>query len=223
MDISAIRRAYRVWAPVYDPVWGSISNVSRRHAMDVIDRRHGHCLELGVGTGLSLPLYRKGMRVIGIDVSPDMLEKANQRIQAESIENAAGLSVMDARKMGFADGRFDVVVAMFVMRSVPEPERVVSEMERVCRPGGSIFLVNYIGRSGNLIRETEQHLAPLTRRLGWDPAFDYKKIFDRPLLRQVRSIPLRPGGLFTLLEFRREAKTLRPCDRETLQSVSAGG
>ena len=80
-------------------------------------------LEVGVGTGLSLPDYKPHLEVVGIDLSPEMLDKARERVEEEGLKHVTGLHEMDAGDLQFADCSFDTVVAMYVMTVVPEPAR----------------------------------------------------------------------------------------------------
>ena len=80
IEESAVLDAYRRWAPVYDYTFGLIAREGRRHAVEVINAREGRVLEVGVGTGLSLPDYEEHLEVVGIDLSPEMLEKARERV-----------------------------------------------------------------------------------------------------------------------------------------------
>ncbi|HEY7552807.1 MAG TPA: class I SAM-dependent methyltransferase, partial [Hyphomicrobiaceae bacterium] len=119
MDEAAVRSAYRRWAPVYDNTFGLVAAEGRKHAVEIINRTSGRVLEVGVGTGLSLPSYRRDLQIVGIDLSPEMLEKARERVAAEGLRNVAGLHEMDAGDLKFPDSAFDTVVAMYVMTVVP--------------------------------------------------------------------------------------------------------
>ena len=134
MDAASVRHAYRRWAPVYDFTFGQVADAGRRHAVKIINERQGSVLEVGVGTGLSFPCYGSHLTITGIDLSPEMLEKAQTRIERHKLGNVAGLHEMDASALSFPDESFDTVVAMYVMTVVPEPARVMRELERVCAP-----------------------------------------------------------------------------------------
>ena len=112
MDEEAVRDAYRRWAPVYDYTFGKVSTAGRRHAVEVINGSHGKVLEVGVGTGLSLPDYNPNLEITGIDLAPEMLDKARARVKSEGLKNVAGLYEMDASNLQFPDNTFDTVVAM---------------------------------------------------------------------------------------------------------------
>ncbi|MBC4014484.1 methyltransferase domain-containing protein [Siccirubricoccus deserti] len=199
MDAEAVREAYRRWAGVYDGVFGAISGAGRRRAVEAVNRLPGQrVLEVGVGTGLALPLYAPQKRVVGIDLSRDMLQRAQQRVREDRLRNVAGLVEMDAESMAFADDSFDIAVAMFTATVVPDARRLFREMRRVVRPGGELLFVNHFAAEGGLRWWAERTLAPLSRVLGWHPDFALGDLLDDP--RQAAEIdPCRPFGLFTLV------------------------
>ena len=96
MDEASVRHAYRRWAPVYDYTFGQVAEAGRKHAVSIINARKGSVLEVGVGTGLSLPCYGSHLTITGIDLSPEMLEKARARVDRAKLGNVAGLYEMDA-------------------------------------------------------------------------------------------------------------------------------
>ena len=160
-------------------------------------------LEVGVGTGLSLPAYRRELEIVGIDLSPEMLGKARERVAAEGLANVAGLHEMDAGDLKFPDGSFDTVVAMFVMTVVPEPEKVMRELARVCRPGGEVLIVNHFSTEEGIRGWVERRMAPFGDKLGWRPVFDLERVMVCDDLKLIERCRLRPMGLFTMLRFRK--------------------
>ncbi len=206
MDAVSIRAAYRRYAGFYDRVFGTLLASGRHAAVAWLNRRGGlRILEVGVGTGLSLSDYRKDNRVIGIDLSTDMLKVAQERVARENLAHVEGLLEMDAGKLAFADGSFDVVVAMYVMTVVPDPQGTMAELERVCKPGGDIVIVNHFAAPRPGIRRTvENWLAPLSKKLGWRPDFTLESLLHgSPLaVQSVETVP--PFGLFSLLHCRRQ-------------------
>ena len=169
MEIDSVRHSYRRWAPVYDATFGAITGVGRRRAVEHINRRRGAVLEVGVGTGLSLPSYRPHLQVTGVDYSAEMLAKARERVMDQGLDHVASLREMDARALDFPDGTFDTVVAMYLVSVVPEPERVVAEMARVCRPGGEVVILNHFARDEGTVARLERALAPFADKLGGNP------------------------------------------------------
>ena len=200
LDAAGVRDAYRRWAGVYDAVFGGVSAFGRRRAVEEVNRLPGtRVLEVGVGTGLALPRYRGDKRVVGIDLSREMLEKAADRVRAERLGQVVGLAEMDAEHMAFADGAFDIAVAMFTASVVPDAKRLFTEMSRVVRPDGHLLFVNHFAAENGPRWWVERAMAPLSRLLGWHPDFALRDLLD-PAAVQVEAMePCKPGGLFTLV------------------------
>lgn len=201
MDAPAVLEAYRRWAPVYDYTFGQVAEAGRKHTVEIINRRKGSVLEVGVGTGLSLPIYAPHLEITGIDLSPEMLEKAQERVDRKGLDHVTGLYEMDASELAFPDDRFDTVVAMYVLTVVPDPERVMAELERVCAPGGEVILVNHFSQEEGVRGWIEQRMEPLAKTIGWHPVFPMERVLCRSGLRLAERRALRPFGLFTMLRF----------------------
>ncbi len=201
MEETSIRAAYRRWAPVYDRTFGKIASEGRRHAVEIINRSSGRVLEVGVGTGLSLPTYKRDLDIVGIDLSPEMLDLARERVAELALANVSGLHEMDAGQLTFADNSFNTVVAMYVMTVVPEPEKVMRELARVCKPGGQVLIVNHFSTEEGMRGWVERRMAPFADMLGWRPVFDVERVMVAPDLKLVESRALRPLGLFTMMHF----------------------
>src|SRR3984957_16771860 len=225
LDQATIAKAYARWAPVYDFVFGAVFDRGRKASIAAAERIGGRILEVGVGTGLSLPEYAWTNRLIGVDFSAPMLRKAKDRVAEHRLTNVDGLAVMDAQHLGFQDGVFDVVVAQYVITVVPDPEAVLDEFARVLKPGGEIVLVNHLGAETGLRAAFEQWFAPLARRLGWRPEFRWERLaqwaarpgggpkFGGERLAQwaprhggvqvIERRPMPPLGHFSLIRFAR--------------------
>jgi phosphatidylethanolamine/phosphatidyl-N-methylethanolamine N-methyltransferase len=199
LDAEAVRDAYRRWAGVYDGVFGAVSAAGRNRAVAAVNALPGtRVLEVGVGTGLALPRYAREKRVVGIDLSRDMLRRAQDRVVSQRLRNVAGLVEMDAEAMAFRDGSFDIAVAMFTATVVPDARRLLREMCRVVRPGGDLLFVNHFAAEGGLRWWAERTLAPLSRVLGWHPDFALGDLLHDP--RSAAEITAcAPFGLFTLV------------------------
>ena len=218
-DISkhGVELAYARWAPIYDFVFGKVFEAGRNAAIDAAvaacGAQGGRLLEVGVGTGLSLPGYARNIRIVGIDLSEPMLRKAHERVGALMLDNVDALSVMDAQRMALPDASFDVVVAQYVITAVPDPEATLEEFARVIKPGGEIILVNHIGAESGLRRLFEMAFAPFARRLGWRPEFPFARLADWAArhggVRIVERRPLPPMGHFALIRFARVDKEPR--------------
>lgn len=204
MDTTSVRDAYRRWAPIYDLTFGKIAEAGRKNAVQIINRRRGRVLEVGVGTGLSLPCYGSHLTITGIDLSPEMLAKAEDKVDRHNLANVAGLHEMDAGALAFPDESFDTVVAMYVMTVVPVPQRVMRELERVCAAGGEVILVNHFSEDEGVRGFLERKLAPFADLIGWRPVFDIDQVLMCEDLRLAERRSLRPFGLFTMLRFVKE-------------------
>jgi phosphatidylethanolamine/phosphatidyl-N-methylethanolamine N-methyltransferase len=200
LDADAVRAAYRRWAGFYDSSFGGVSAWARRRAATEANGLPGNrVLEVGVGTGLALPYYRPEKRIIGIDLSAEMLARARARAAAERLNNVAALLEMDAEATSFQAASFDVAVAMFVASVVPSPRRLLAEMRRVVRPGGHILFVNHFAAEGGPRWWVERALAPASRKLGWHPDFALEALLGSEDRRRATLRPMPPFGLFTLV------------------------
>jgi phosphatidylethanolamine/phosphatidyl-N-methylethanolamine N-methyltransferase len=201
MDADAVRAAYARQADFYDSWFGMVSRPARREAVNLVNCTRGEqVLEVGVGTGLALPFYNMEKRVTGIDLSGDMLKIARKRVAAGGLHNVEALLEIDAQATSFETGQFDIAVAMFVASVVPDPHALVAELRRVVRPGGKIVFVNHFAQDRGLIARVERALAPVSAKLGWHSDFHFRHIFTPADLAGARITPMRPFGLFRLVE-----------------------
>jgi phosphatidylethanolamine/phosphatidyl-N-methylethanolamine N-methyltransferase len=215
LDEGAVRDAYRRWAPVYDYTFGAVSTAGRRHAVEIINGGTGRVLEVGVGTGLALPDYKKHLDIVGIDLAPEMLEKARERVKAEKLTNVSGLHEMDASNLRFPDNSFDTVAAMYVITVVPDPQKVMLELARVTKPGGEVMLVNHFSQEQGVRGWVERQMAPFADLVGWHSVFDVSRVMVCDDLKLMDRKSLRPLGIFTMMRFRKEASVeLRPVAAE---------
>ena len=203
MDLASIRRAYRRYAGMYDVVFGAPMNPGRKLAVATANRRpRQRVLEVGVGTGLALPLYRRDINVVGIDVSPEMLERARERVAEKGLRNVEALLEMDAEDLSFPDASFDTVIAMYVASVVPHPERLMQQMRRVCKPDGDILIVNHFTSQGGPLRAVEFLINPLSKTLGWRPEFDLRPLLDAAGIDVKTIRPAHPMGMFKVIHCR---------------------
>jgi phosphatidylethanolamine/phosphatidyl-N-methylethanolamine N-methyltransferase len=175
MQIESVKAAYRRYAAVYDAVFGPVLQAGRKAVVQALGLRPGdRVLEVGVGTGLSLPLYPRDVRITGIDVSREMLEKARRRVARRRLSHVDALLEMDAERMSFPDASFDKVVAMYVVSVVERPAKLLEELHRVCRPHGEIYLVNHVRSDNRFIAAVEKGLARFSDKLGFHPDFELR-------------------------------------------------
>lgn len=194
MDIREVEHAYKRYARFYDLLFGAVFQPGRKAIIERMNCRPGErILEVGVGTGLSLPLYSKDVLVTGIDISRDMLAQAQARKVRDQLDNIEQLSVMDAENMEFEDDSFDKVVAMHVASVAPDPERLVDEMCRVCRPDGRIIFVNHFHSRNPVLCALESLISPLSPQLGFRPDFS----LDRFLAKTgLKATSIQPVNIF---------------------------
>ncbi len=213
IDQASVARAYALWAPVYDLVFGAVFDAGRRAAIAAAEQAcgpaGGRILEVGVGTGLSLPDYRPINRITGVDLSEPMLRKAVERVKERRLAHVESLAQMDATHLALPDASFDAVVAQYVITVVPDPEAALDEFARVTKPGGEIVLVNHIGAEGGPRRLFERGFAPLARRLGWRPEFRFARLADWATahggVQVVERRAMPPLGHFSLVRIARLA------------------
>jgi phosphatidylethanolamine/phosphatidyl-N-methylethanolamine N-methyltransferase len=197
-------RLYSDLAGLYDHVF---TRVFARRIYQVV-RRLGippgaRVLEVGIGTGLSLDAYPPHCKVTGIDISREMLEHAEQKkdpIRHRHIE----LVQMDAMNMTFPDNSFDFVTAFHVVTVVPDPQRLVDEMTRVCKPEGQVVIINHFSSRRRVIRGVVNMVDPLTRKLGWSTKLSLDDVMTSDLELENR-YKTSPWSLFTIVEARKYA------------------
>jgi phosphatidylethanolamine/phosphatidyl-N-methylethanolamine N-methyltransferase len=209
MQKEGVAAAYDRWAPIYDLFFGGVFKTGRQQAIEAAEKVGGRILEVGVGTGISLPQYHPRNRLVGVDIANAMLDKARERVCRLGLSNVEDLAVMDAEQLRFPDGSFDVVVAQYVVTAVPNPERALDEFVRVVRPGGEIVIATRIGADKGLRGGLERLLMPITSRLGWRTEFPWSRYeawaANTPQIRLIERIPLPPLGHFSLLRYEKLA------------------
>ncbi len=204
-DSRRVIKVYAALARFYDGGFDWALGPGRRIAVSAMPIRPGdRVLEVGVGTGLSLPFYPTGSRVTGIDISEPMLEQARERCDDGDLGDV-DLRLMDARDLTFPDGSFDHVLVPYVMSVVPEPERVMQEIRRVCRPGGSVFIVNHFRSENALMQFGERILTPASQWIGFRLDLPIERVTGTPGLETVAVRRVNLLGLWRLIEMRRES------------------
>jgi phosphatidylethanolamine/phosphatidyl-N-methylethanolamine N-methyltransferase len=179
-----VQRAYEFWAPAYDFIFDWIFAPGRQAAIKYLDLNRQHSvLEVGIGTGLNLPLYPATCSLTGIDLSQEMLDKAVERVQTLTMPNVT-LKVMDATSMDFGDNEFDRAIATYTISAVPDPVAVLREMRRVVKPDGVIVILNHFRSERRMTGRFEDLVAPVCTRLGWK-----SNLAMKPLLEQVGLTP----------------------------------
>lgn len=203
MELKAVQSSYARWAPIYDRTFGALTAAGRRRAVSYINTRGGTVLEVGVGTGLSLPKYAETVSVTGIDFSTDMLRKAQRRTKELNLKTVSELRQMDARHLDFPDNHFDTVSALHVLSVVPDPRRVMAEIARVLRPGGEVVITNHFKRQQGVLASLERASAPFANVLGWHSDFKIETVLEQEQLAEVLRENLPPFDMMTFLVLRK--------------------
>jgi len=167
-----VERVYERLASVYDLTFGPTLHPGRLQARDRMVISPGdRILEVGVGTGINASLYPSNCHITGIDLSTSMLDKARERVARQGLRNIRLLE-MDAGALTFADDSFDIVYAPYLVSVVPDPVKVVTEMRRVCRPGGRIVILNHFRSANPILSRVERAISPFTVHIGFKSDLD---------------------------------------------------
>lgn len=178
MDTKAIKAAYRRYAKAYDLLFGPIFKAGHKAVCGLPFEDYERILEIGVGTGLSLPMYPRNVRIVGIDLSVEMLNVARKRVIDQCLYEVEPLQIMDAEQMDFPDHSFDKVIAMYVLSVTPNPARLIREMRRVCRVNGEIIIVNHFRSRYRMINALERIFQPFSDVIGFTPSLDLDQVIE---------------------------------------------
>ena len=168
VGVEHVEKVYNTYSRFYDFIFGKVFESGRERAPYLLDIRPGmNLLEVGVGTGLSLPMLPKHTEIMGVDLSEKMLAQAEKRLERENLKDRVKLIKMDATHLQFADNSFDRVLAAYFISCVPEPIKVVKEMKRVCKPGGYLVFLNHFRSDNPIFGHLEKILSPIFYRIGF--------------------------------------------------------
>jgi phosphatidylethanolamine/phosphatidyl-N-methylethanolamine N-methyltransferase len=192
-------RLYSDFAPLYDKIFGKIFYTRLERVIEDLEIPPGaKVLEIGAGTGTSFPAYPMHCEVTGIDLAPDMLARARQKIRENGWSHLKVLE-MNALDLEFSENTFDYVMAFHVVTVVPDPIRMIEEAKRVCKPGGKIVIVNHFTSDFPLLGSLTQALDPVTRWLGWRTDLKLKPFIEMAELSVEKVYKLSKTSLYTVL------------------------
>ncbi len=189
MDDKSIIKSYKRVSSFYDYTFGQVFRPGQKKLVNMMDcKSSDQVLEIGIGTGTSFRYYPETTSVIGIDISPDMLKKAKRRVEKELLQNKQVI-MMNGEQLHFPDNTFDKVVGMYVISVTQNPNTLIKEMKRVCKPHGDIYLVNHFSFDTDnvVIKLLEKGLMPVSKLLGWRPYFPFSE-FNAYAKLNVQSI-----------------------------------
>ncbi|HHF7375815.1 phospholipid N-methyltransferase PmtA [Legionella bozemanae] len=213
MSVASIRKVYNIYASFYNFLFGSIFNPGRSLCTEIVNKgakQNATVLEIGIGTGLSLPLYRGDLQITGIDISEKMLEKAEEQVVKNKLEERVQLKVMDAAHLEFPDNSFDFIVAMYVASVVPDVHAFLQELTRVAKPTAQIIFVNHFASEQPVIRFFEKTFARINELVGFKSDFSVHSILDYKALKLLDSRKTNLFGYWKLLHCRIEKDGISP-------------
>lgn len=180
--------------PLVDVFLGSHKNVLFN---EINDLPEGNLLEIGVGNGSHLQLYKKH-RIIGIDISAEMLGLARKK----SLGNIELLQ-MDGKALLFEAEQFDYVVLSHVIAVVDNPEKLLAEVLRVLKPKGKIFILNHFTPS-NWLRHVDHTFAVISKLLHFKSVFHIHEITTIKKFTLLKEIRFGSASYFKLLIYQKK-------------------
>lgn len=200
MNLESLERVYTSYSSVYDKTFGKAFDQSRETAVRGLRiAQDEEVLEVGVGTGMALPLYPTHCNITGIDLSEGMLKVAQERIDEHRL-NHVTLQRMNAGQMEFEDNSFDLVMAAYLITAVPDYRVVVSEMIRVCRPGGRIVMLNHFSNGNKFIAAVEKIISPMCQRIGFRTDLSLNHVLEGTSLQVAKKEKMNPLRYWYLVE-----------------------
>jgi phosphatidylethanolamine/phosphatidyl-N-methylethanolamine N-methyltransferase len=154
-------------------------------------------LEVGVGTGLSFEAYPVHCQVTGIDLAPEMLEKAENKIHRHGWRHIKVLE-MDAMNLKFPDDSFDYTMAFHVVTVVPDVEKLMAEVVRVTKPGGTVAIINHFRSQNRFLAAGDLMMEPIYRRLGWH-TLSLDQVIGRAPIDVTEKYKTSRNSLFTIV------------------------
>ncbi len=192
-------KLYSEFAPFYDRVFGKIFYSRIERVIEDLEIPTGaKVLEVGAGTGTSFPAYPTHCNVTGVDLAPDMLAQARQKIEDNGWSHLRVIE-MNALELEFPDNSFDYVMAFHVVTVVPDPVRMISEAKRVCKPSGKIVIVNHFTSDVPVLGSLTKAMDPLTRWLGWRTDLQLKPFIESTGLTIEKVYKLSKSSLYTVV------------------------
>jgi phosphatidylethanolamine/phosphatidyl-N-methylethanolamine N-methyltransferase len=200
-----VEKIYEKFGPYYNFVFGKLLfQEGRETAIEFLELEDkAKVLEVGVGTGLTLPLYPRDCKVIGVDLSESMLKEAQELILKKKLKNAA-VKLMDATKLEFPDNTFDGVLGNLFISATSYPEEALLEMKRVCKPGGMIVLMNHFKSDNAVVGAVESAFNPVAVSLGFKSNLEMEPLLKKVKLKAKNVKKVNMFNLWTAVSMRNE-------------------
>jgi phosphatidylethanolamine/phosphatidyl-N-methylethanolamine N-methyltransferase len=205
MDNQRNQTIYKLWAPVYDKVMRPFADKARQRALELLNLRAGERVLLsGVGTGLDLRHICADVKITGIDLSPAMLRKAQEKASGRDVT----LCEMNAQALDFADGSFDAVILNLILSVVPDGAAVFREAWRVLRPGGRAVIFDKFAAENRQISVVRRGLGKIISLFGTDPNRRLSEIMGNPVgLIIERNEPSLLHGRYRIVQLHKQCKS----------------
>lgn len=193
-----VKNRYNKIARYYDKAEFLVENMYfKKIRKETLSKLQGDILEIGIGTGKNIPYYNRQVKLTGIDISPEMLEKAKQKFRDKAL--IKNLTLMDAQDLDFADNSFDYVTGTFIFCSIPDSVKALEEARRVAKPEAQLIFVEHVLSKYQLIAFLENLLSPLvSSKFGFNINRDTRRNIQKAGLKLVKDERL---GMFDV--FRR--------------------
>ena len=205
-------KLYAEFAPLYDRVFGKIFYSRLERVIEDLNiPPRAQILEVGAGTGTSFPAYPVHCNVTGVDLAPDMLARARQKIEENGWSHLKVME-MNALDLQFPDDSFDYVMAFHVVTVVPDPVRMIAEAKRVCRPSGKLVIVNHFTSDIPLLGSLTKAMDPLTRWLGWRTDLQLKPFIEHTGLTIEKVYKINRTSLYTVVLATKESNGHSPAE-----------
>jgi phosphatidylethanolamine/phosphatidyl-N-methylethanolamine N-methyltransferase len=191
-------KLYYEFSHLYDRLFARVFYPRIAEAIRSLNIEPGaRVLEVGVGTGLSLDAYPPHCNVVGVDLAPDMLEQAQEKIDWNGWRHLQVVE-MDALNLKFEDNTFDYVMAFHVVSVVPDAARLMREAVRVAKPGATVVMINHFRSRHRVLAALDDLIEPLTRRLGWR-TLSVDEVLGGMPLQVKRQYKTSQHSLFTVI------------------------
>ncbi len=196
-------RFYHNLVPAYQAVWPAVAKRRIQANLAALNIAEGtQILEVGVGTGLSLEAYPHHANVLGVDLSESMLAEAELLIVKNQWTHIH-VRPMNAEELEFEDASFDLVTSFHTISVVSQPEKMMRELVRVCKPGGRILVINHFRSKNPLVARVVDSAGGITRRLGWRTDLEINELLTELPIEVESCHKNNPLSLFRVLVAKR--------------------
>jgi phosphatidylethanolamine/phosphatidyl-N-methylethanolamine N-methyltransferase len=196
-------RFYHNLVPAYQAVWPAVAKRRIQANLVALNIAEGtKILEVGVGTGLSLEAYPQHANVLGVDLSDSMLAEAELLI-AKNQWTHIQVRPMNAEELEFEDESFDLVTSFHTISVVSQPEKMMRELVRVCKPGGRILVINHFRSKNPIVARVVDSAGGITRRLGWRTDLEVNELLTELPIEVESCHKNNPLSLFRVLVAKR--------------------